>query len=66
MTCKTFPLEAGHSYRYVVFLAEISRLGPMPPWEMAEIHSFGTLPENLTYPAITPVLFREAQAAGWF
>ena len=58
--------EDGDGADGAVFLAEISRLGPMPPWEMAEIHSFEALPENLTYPAITPVLFREAQATGWF
>lgn len=41
----------------MVFRAVISRLGPIPESEMAEIKCFDALPENLTYPAITPVLF---------
>ena len=49
-------------YRYgtglgQVFSAEIQSLGEMPPFEMAEIRLFDVLPENLTYPAITPELF---------
>ena len=42
----------------VVFLAEIRKLGPMPESEMAEVRCFDTLPENVTYPAITPEIFR--------
>lgn len=41
----------------VVFLAEITELGPLPESEMAEVRSFAALPENLTYPEITPYLF---------
>lgn len=41
----------------VVFHAEISTLGPIPESEMAEVRSFDSLPENITYPAITPILF---------
>lgn len=40
-----------------VFHAEIHELGPMPESEMAEVCLFDALPENLTYPAITPGLF---------
>lgn len=40
-----------------VFHAEIGEIGPMPPHEMAEVRLFDALPENLTYPAITPGLF---------
>lgn len=42
----------------MVFRAVISELGPMPQSEMAETRTFDRLPDNLTYPAITPVLFR--------
>lgn len=42
----------------MVFHAVIRQLGPMPESEMAETRLFDALPENLTYPAITPVLFR--------
>lgn len=48
----------------VVFAAEIEELGSMPESEMAETALFDTLPGNLTYPEITPVLFQEAVAAG--
>lgn len=41
----------------VVFLAEITELGPIPESEMEEVRSFDALPENLTYPEITPYLF---------
>ncbi|MBQ4266131.1 MAG: NUDIX domain-containing protein [Clostridia bacterium] len=41
----------------MVFHAEIDELGPMPESEMAEVRLFDGLPENLTYPAITPELY---------
>lgn len=44
-----------------VFLAEIDDLGPLPDSEMAEVRAFDTLPEDVTYPAITPMLFEELQ-----
>lgn len=42
----------------MVFRAIIYELGNIPESEMAETRQFDKLPENLTYPAITPVLFR--------
>ena len=41
----------------MVFRAVISKLGPLPESEMARVKTFDQLPENVTYPAITPVLF---------
>ncbi|MBR4038804.1 MAG: NUDIX domain-containing protein [Clostridia bacterium] len=41
----------------MVFHAKIHELGPMPESEMAEVRLFDGLPENLTYPAITPELY---------
>lgn len=41
----------------VIFLAEITKLEPLPESEMAEVRLFDALPDNLTYPEITPVLF---------
>lgn len=41
----------------MVFRAVISKLGPLPESEMARVRIFDSLPENVTYPAITPVLF---------
>lgn len=41
----------------MVFKATIHEFGELPDSEMAEVKQFDKLPENLTYPAITPVLF---------
>lgn len=43
-----------------VFLAVVHELGTMPESEMQEIRTFEILPENLTYPMVTPVLMAEA------
>lgn len=45
----------------VVFRASITKLGPLPESEMAQVQTFQSLPENVTYPAITPVLFEYLQ-----
>ena len=47
----------------MVFAAQVDRLGPLPESEMAEIRAFDELPEDLTYPDITPHLFRWAGLA---
>lgn len=44
----------------MVFLAVIHRLGTLPESEMQEVRLFDTLPENLTYPNVTPHLIAEA------
>lgn len=41
-----------------VFYAKIEELASIPDSEMAEIGLFDVLPDKLTYPQITPVLFR--------
>lgn len=41
----------------VIFLAEITHLGDLPNSEMAEVRTFDALPDNLTYPEITPFLY---------
>lgn len=46
-----------------VFTAEIEELGPLPESEIAEVRLFDALPDELTYPAITPVLFAREGAA---
>ncbi|MBR3502956.1 MAG: NUDIX domain-containing protein [Clostridia bacterium] len=43
-----------------VYAAIICRIDRLPPYEMSGIQAFDTLPDNLTYPLVTPVLFREA------
>lgn len=49
-----------------VFFADIEALDTMPVSEMAETALFNELPENLTYPNITPHLFRWAAEMGAF
>lgn len=57
--------QTGRGASGVVYAAEIRELGALPESEMAETRMFDALPENLTYPAITPVLFaREREEQG--
>lgn len=49
--------ETGHGANGVVFYAVIRGFDAIPESEMAEMKEFASLPENLTYPAITPVVF---------
>ena len=44
-----------------VYAVSVTRLGPLPKSEMAEVRLFDALPEELTYPGITPVLFARAE-----
>ncbi len=41
----------------MVFVAEVKKTGPLPESEMAEVRQFDGLPESLTYPQITSVLY---------
>ena len=45
----------------MVFLAVVHSIGELPESEMQEIGMFEVLPENLTYPQTSPVLYREAE-----
>lgn len=49
--------EAGTEANGMVFTADIRTLGALPESEMAEVKTFDALPENLTYPEITPKLY---------
>ena len=44
----------------MVFLAIVHSLGEMPKSEMKEIKAFDILPDNLTYPDTSPILYGEA------
>lgn len=44
-----------------IFFADIKVLGPIPESEMAEVKQFDTLPENVTYPHITPHLYERVK-----
>ena len=52
--------DTGSAYG-MVFMAEVHVLGEIPECEvsMAEVKLFDGLPEKLTYPGITPVLFAQ-------
>lgn len=52
------PGEAGANG--MVFVAYVDGINDLPDSEMAEISFFDRLPDDLTYPDITPVLFRKA------
>lgn len=41
-----------------VFLAVVNELGELPESEMAEVGLFDLLPDKLTYPFVTPLLFK--------
>ena len=45
----------------MVFLAVVHSLGELPESEMKEVRVFDTLPEALTYPLTSPVLYAEAE-----
>ena len=45
----------------MVFLAVVHSIGELPESEMQEIGMFEELPENLTYPQTSPVLYKEAE-----
>ena len=49
--------DTGQGAGGMVFIAEIYELGDIPESEIQEVKTFNQLPNNLTYPAITPVLF---------
>ena len=44
----------------VVFLAVVHALGELPESEMAEVRLFDALPDDLTYPNVSPRLYQEA------
>ncbi|MBR5258278.1 MAG: NUDIX domain-containing protein [Clostridia bacterium] len=56
----------GRGANGVVFAADIHKLVDIPESEMAEVRTFDALPENLTYPAITPEVFACLESAGGF
>lgn len=53
--------EAGNA-NGVVFTAVINKPGELPESEMAEVKFFDSLPDELTYPFVTPVLFEKTSA----
>lgn len=58
--CDYHGYDARGSADGVVFLADVHSIGQLPESEMKEVRLFAQLPDNLTYPAVTPKLMREA------
>ena len=44
-----------------VYAVRVHHLGTLPDSEMSSVRAFDALPQNLTYPLVTPVLFQEAK-----
>ena len=59
----TGSVNAGEERFGMLYSAEIEELGPLPPFEIAEIRLFDRMPDRLTYPDIQPALFRRAVPA---
>lgn len=47
----------------MLYFAEISAFGTLPPMEIREVRLFNRLPGNWTYPEIQPYLFRKIKEA---
>lgn len=60
--CDYWAADEASDSNGVVFVAEVKELGPLPKSEMAEARGFDALPEELTYPDITPRLWQRALA----
>lgn len=61
--CGYWADRSGRRRYGVFFLAEVDHLDELPPSEIAEVKWFEGLPENLSYPEITPKLFAYALSA---
>lgn len=58
--CDYYGYVADRHANGMVFVAGIHHLGTLPESEMQEVRLFEKLPENLTYPNVTPRLMEEA------
>ena len=59
--CDYFAYDSEGSSNGRVYAAVIHMMGELPPSEMSKIQTFDALPDDLTYPLVTPVLFAEAR-----
>jgi 8-oxo-dGTP diphosphatase len=44
-----------------IFFAQVTKLGPLPDFEIREIKFYDQIPEKITYPEIQPIFFTYAQ-----
>ena len=61
--CDYYAYDSEGSSNGRVYAVKIQELGTLPESEMSTVKAFDDLPENLTYPFVTPVLFLEAKQA---
>ena len=50
----------------ILYRANIEKLGAVPEFEIGEIGFFNSLPKNLTYPEIQPILLTQVMKWGLF
>ena len=59
---EAIPLKyVGRQDSGLLYAASAGVQGPLPAFEMAETRWFSELPEELTYPEIQPLLWRQAR-----
>ena len=58
--CDYFAYDSEGSSNGRVYAAVVHRIGALPKSEMSRVRAFDALPEDLTYPLVTPLLIREA------
>lgn len=61
--CDYFAFDSEGTANGRVYAASVRSLGRLPEKEMSRIQAFDAFPDRLTYPLVTPVLFREAGKA---
>ena len=59
--CDYWGFDSHGSACGMVFLAVVHSIGKLPESEMQEIGLFDSLPDELTYPRVTPEFFKEAE-----
>lgn len=59
--CDYWGFDAQGCANGMVFLAVVHSLGTLPESEMKKVGLFNSLPENLTYPQVSPRFFAEAE-----
>jgi len=59
--CDYFGFDAASWSNGTLYLAVAHKLEPLPPSEMKETRLFDALPEELTYPSVTPRMFNQAR-----
>ena len=59
--CDYYGYDADSHANGMVFAANVHEMGDLPDSEMAEVKAFSHMPEELSYPLVTPLLFEEAR-----